>query len=72
MYGVMEATVFSADSLKDFITCVCQKESGSNIPPVLGEGNIYGLPGRFLCSSIIRSTACCETGRTRMELWVLG
>ena len=37
---------------------VCRKESGSNIPPVLGDGNIYGFPGCFLCSSTIRSTAC--------------
>ena len=47
-------------------------ESGWYISPVLGDGNIHGLPGCFWCSATSRSTASCGMEILRMEFSVFG
>ena len=47
-------------------------ESGWYISPVLGDGNIHGLPGCFWCSAISRSTASCGIEIFLIEFSVFG
>lgn len=49
-----------------------RKGSGAYMVPVLGEGNIYGSLGRFLCSSISRSAACRGIDSVLTEFCVFG
>ena len=47
-------------------------ESGWYIPPVLDDGNRYGLSGCLLCSSSRRSIAVCGMEISRIEFSVFG